>query len=78
MLSCRDTAKINASGQKIPLLKKPSILFNYFICKTCRSYAYHMVLLSICVRKLNVKDEAKEKALEEKILQKFIKNVEKK
>jgi len=78
MLSCRDTAKINASGQKIPLLKKPSIWFHYIICKTCRAYSYQMDLLSKGVRKLNVKDEAKEKALEEKILQKFIKNVEKK
>lgn len=78
MLSCRDVAKISASNDKVPLLKKPGIWFHFLICNVCRTYANQMKLLSQGVRKLNFKDEVKEKALEKKILEKFVKNVEKK
>ncbi len=68
MLSCRDTAKITASGQKVSLLKRPGLWFHHLICKACRAYSYQMELLSKGVRKINLKDEAKEKALVEKVL----------
>ncbi|PIP88879.1 MAG: hypothetical protein COW79_15490 [Bdellovibrionales bacterium CG22_combo_CG10-13_8_21_14_all_38_13] len=78
MLSCREAAEIVCDGKSLPPHKKPGLWFHLAICKACRLYSNQISSMKSLAKKMNYKNDLAEKKLEQKILEKFVKNVEKK
>ncbi len=78
MLSCKEVAKILASGEKLSLKKKISLSMHLFMCKHCSRYSRQLHIIKKAAAVFFKKKVAVEKEVIEKLEKEVLVNLKRK